>query len=227
MQKKEWGTAILPVELQVHYLEDVKWNTKAFDYLVINKSTKELIKAVVMNQLGGQANADLIRGKGNGLFMLLHGGPGTGKTLTAESNRVGIFDEAFKSRIQLSLRYEKLGQNERYQIWQNFVCHLDIFQRSILESSTPESERVTTIGYGIDISDLKANLEELSQADLNGREIRNALSTARQLALYRKQPLQYCHLKDVMYEARKFDEYLKELRDGYTGDDIQRERRER
>ncbi len=24
-------------------------------------------------------------GKGNGLFILLHGGPGTGKTLTAES----------------------------------------------------------------------------------------------------------------------------------------------
>lgn len=26
---------------------------------------------------------DLIAGKGNGLIMLLHGGPGTGKTLTA------------------------------------------------------------------------------------------------------------------------------------------------
>ena len=26
---------------------------------------------------------DIISGKGNGLIMLLHGGPGTGKTLTA------------------------------------------------------------------------------------------------------------------------------------------------
>jgi MoxR-like ATPase len=29
--------------------------------------------------------AYLIVGKGNGLILLLHGGPGTGKTLTAES----------------------------------------------------------------------------------------------------------------------------------------------
>lgn len=28
---------------------------------------------------------DIIEGKGNGLIILLHGGPGTGKTLTAES----------------------------------------------------------------------------------------------------------------------------------------------
>jgi len=30
-------------------------------------------------------SADVIEGKGNGLIILLHGGPGTGKTLTAES----------------------------------------------------------------------------------------------------------------------------------------------
>jgi MoxR-like ATPase len=31
------------------------------------------------------ASTDVIEGKGNGLIVLLHGGPGTGKTLTAES----------------------------------------------------------------------------------------------------------------------------------------------
>ncbi len=31
---------------------------------------------------------DLIAGKGNGLIMLLHGGPGTGKTLTAGKSPV-------------------------------------------------------------------------------------------------------------------------------------------
>lgn len=61
------------VELDVHHLADVEWNTKAFDYLVIEPATRELIQAVVMNQLGGRANSDLIQGKGNGLFLLLHG----------------------------------------------------------------------------------------------------------------------------------------------------------
>lgn len=87
MQRKAWGTfeEILlvlisrraneqfPVTLEVHHLTDVRWNAKAFDYLVINQETKELIKAVVTKQLGIQSKSDLIQGKGNGLFILLHG----------------------------------------------------------------------------------------------------------------------------------------------------------
>lgn len=47
---------------------------------------REMIQAAVMSH--GQhvgPTADLIAGKGQGLLILLHGGPGTGKTLTAES----------------------------------------------------------------------------------------------------------------------------------------------
>ncbi|KAF4339550.1 AAA family ATPase [Fusarium beomiforme] len=303
MHKKEWIT------LDVHALREVQWNSQAFEYLVISQVTKELIKAVVMNQLGSKAN-DLIHGKGNGLFMLLHGGPGTGKTLTAESvaeiakrplyrvtcgdigtkaedvekylevvlylgktwgcvvlldeadvfleqrslvniernalvsvflrvleyydgililtsNRVGIFDEAFRSRIQLSLRYKNLGQAERYQIWENFLKHLDHFQLTVRSRSTSQSQQVPLIGYGMDIADLRKHLSELAQVSLNGREIRNALSIARQLALYRQESLQFHHLKDVMEEAKKFEEYLNELNDGFSADDIRRDRRER
>ncbi|KAH7151005.1 hypothetical protein DER46DRAFT_628894 [Fusarium sp. MPI-SDFR-AT-0072] len=273
MHKKEWVT------LDVHTLREVKWNNQAFDHLVISQITKELIKAVVINQLGNKANTDLIHGKGNGLFMLLHGGPGTGKTLTAErvtcgdigtkaedvekadvfleqrslvnlernalvsvflrvleyydgililtSNRVGIFDEAFRSRIQLSLRYKNLGQAERYQIWENFLKHLDQFQQTVQSGPKSQSQQVPLIGYGMDISDLRKHLSELSQVELNGREIRNALSIARQLALYRKEALQFHHLKDVMNEAKKFDDYLNELNDGFSADAICRDRRER
>ncbi|KAJ4044544.1 hypothetical protein NW761_008545 [Fusarium oxysporum] len=304
MHKKEWVT------LDVHTLREVKWNNQAFDHLVISQVTKELIKAVVINQLGNKANADLIHGKGNGLFMLLHGGPGTGKTLTAESvaeiakrplyrvtcgdigtkaedvekylevvlylgktwgcvvlldeadvfleqrslvnlernalvsvflrvleyydgililtsNRVGIFDDAFRSRIQLSLRYKNLGQAERYQIWENFLKHLDHFQQTVQSELNSQSQQFLLIGYGMDISDLRKHLSELSQVDLNGREIRNALSIARQLALYRKEALQFHHLKDVMDEAKKFDDYLNELNDGFSADAICRDRRER
>jgi hypothetical protein len=53
-----------------------------------------MVKALVLTRKAGLADSsdslgikgmrsDLIRGKGDGLIMLLHGGPGTGKTLTA------------------------------------------------------------------------------------------------------------------------------------------------
>ena len=196
----------------------VTWNKDAFERLVLPKKTKDLVKALVMvrtSKLGEQQGMslsgkrkrdDLIAGKGNGLIMLLHGGPGTGKTLTAESvaelaemplynvtcgdigtsadavekylqtvlvlgktwncvllldeadvfleqrslsdlernslvsvflrtleyydgililtsNRVGTFDEAFKSRIQVALHYTNLDRVARKKIWKNFFRH--------------------------------------------------------------------------------------------------------
>jgi hypothetical protein len=139
---------------------------------------------------------------------------------------VGTFDEAFKSRIQLSLHYKNLDQHQRREIWKNFIGHLDEFQQT-LEVGLTESQRHTKVGYGIDVDDLNKNLEELSRPALNGRDIRNALSTARQLALYRQQPLQYTHLQVVMGEVQKFDDYLREVHNGYSEDDIQRARETR
>ncbi|KAM0296872.1 hypothetical protein ACHAPM_010058 [Fusarium culmorum] len=295
MDKKEW------VNLDVHFLRDVVWNTEAFDLLVVQEETKLLIQAVVTNQLRTTENADLIQGKGNGLFILLHGGPGTGKTLTAESvaevarkplyrvtcgdigtkaedverylnvvlhlgktwgcvvlldeadvfleqrslvnlernalvsvflrvleyydgililtsNRVGIFDEAFKSRIQLNLRYKTLDGAQRKQIWKNFFIRL----RRL------EQENGTTGGsYGANVDEMMGKLDDLAEANLNGRQIRNAVSTARQLARYQKEPLSYKHLTAVINEAKKFDEYLLELNRSYTADEIQRDKGER
>lgn len=44
--------------------------------------------------------------------------------LILTSNRVGTFDEAFKSCIQLSLHYENLGKRQCRKIWKNFLSHL-------------------------------------------------------------------------------------------------------
>lgn len=49
------------------------WNEEAFELLVIDPETKELVKAVVTNQVNAEEHTDVIRGKGNGLFILLHG----------------------------------------------------------------------------------------------------------------------------------------------------------
>lgn len=57
----------------MEFINDVEWNDQAFEHLVIDTETKELVKAVVTTQLRAEENTDLIRGKGNGLFILLHG----------------------------------------------------------------------------------------------------------------------------------------------------------
>lgn len=69
----------------MEHIKDIGWNEGAFDRLVLQHSKKELIKALVTVHTISAKSTDIIEGKGNALIMLLHGGPGTGKTLTAES----------------------------------------------------------------------------------------------------------------------------------------------
>jgi len=42
--------------------------------------------------------------------------------LILTSNRVGTFDEAFKSRIQLALHYKNLDTFQQKKIWRNFLA---------------------------------------------------------------------------------------------------------
>lgn len=72
------------VNLQVSLIEEVRWHTESFESLVVDPDTKELIIALITNKIEAERATDVIPGKGNGLVILLHGGPGTGKTLTAE-----------------------------------------------------------------------------------------------------------------------------------------------
>lgn len=77
------------------YVEDLKpmvWNDQAYEHLVYDAQQKDLVLSFVENHnTHGQGSSkpsameDVIRGKGNGLILLLSGPPGTGKTLTAEA----------------------------------------------------------------------------------------------------------------------------------------------
>ncbi|KAI1329012.1 hypothetical protein F5Y16DRAFT_397727 [Xylariaceae sp. FL0255] len=267
--------------LEIDNVRDVDWNGQAFTNLVADEDTKEFILALITNQLADEKGTDLIKNKGNGLILLLHGPPGTGKTFTAESvaeiaqkplytvtcgdigtqpeevekylesvfylgkiwdcvvlldeaevfleqrtlqdlhrnalvsvflraleyyngililttNRVGTFDEAFKSRIQLALRYEKLGKSERKQIWKNFFGRL---------KDLGEEEN-------IDFDDVEAHYDDLAAYEMNGRQIRNTITTARQLAKYKKRKMVFAHLKRAIALAEKFDNYLADVREG-------------
>lgn len=55
---------------------------------------------------------------------------------------------------------------------------------------------------------------------MNGRQIRNAITTARQYAAWKKSLLTYEHLKDVIEVSGRFDKYLDKLHEGISQDEI-------
>lgn len=70
----------------VDSVSEIVWNSAAFANLVLPADQKELILAFAESQVKYKNTFDdVISGKGKGIIMLLSGGPGIGKTLTAES----------------------------------------------------------------------------------------------------------------------------------------------
>jgi SpoVK/Ycf46/Vps4 family AAA+-type ATPase len=136
--------------------------------------------------------------------------------LILTSNRVGTFDEAFKSRIQLALHYENLGLTQRRQIWENFAMRLEALQHEEGKDGGEGKERI----------DSRAILEgvgDLAKHEMNGRQIRNAITTARQLALFKKERLGVKHLEHSIKVSRKFDEYLEEVHEQVKDDEMARQ----
>ncbi|KAI4629136.1 uncharacterized protein J4E87_003397 [Alternaria ethzedia] len=270
---KKWNT------LLVEHIQDIKWNSGVFDKrLVLEEGKKDLVKALVTVHIekSSDIKTDFMDGKGEGLIMLLHGGPGTGKTLTAESiaelvhrplyrvtcgdigtdaesvekylesalfigntwdcvvlldeadvfleertkmdlqrnalvsvflrvleyydgililttNRIGTFDEAFKSRIQLALHYPPLNRDGRWEVWRNFV-------KSLSEA-----------GESINTEEITNKLDILARHKLNGRQIRNTINTARQLARYKKDSLRYAHVDQAVRVVNEFEKYVTDV----------------
>ncbi|KAI0127189.1 hypothetical protein BJ170DRAFT_595068 [Xylariales sp. AK1849] len=74
------------LELSVSGVKEISWNDQAYESLVLEPKTKDIVKALVESHKYHAAESidDVIQGKGKGLVFVLHGPPGTGKTLTAE-----------------------------------------------------------------------------------------------------------------------------------------------
>ena len=78
------------VRFNVDFIQDVSY-TSGFDALVLPPGHKETVRALVANHARGPAEStkissddnsiDLVRGKGQGLVILLHGAPGNGLCL--------------------------------------------------------------------------------------------------------------------------------------------------
>lgn len=259
--EKKW------VDMFVDNLTPVKWNEQCFDQLVLQARQKKLVQALVTEHISNTSDFDdIVKGKGKGLVLVLHGPPGVGKTLTAEcvaercqrplyvvssgdlgtdsstlderlsrildmastwravllideadvflerrslhdmernalvsiflrvleyyqgilfltSNRVDTFDDAFKSRIHVPLKYTGLDASSRKQIWQNFLSKAD---------------------GGVD----DETLEKLAVHDLNGRQIKGIVRTATSLARYDNKKLDHEILEQVIGIQMDFERDL-------------------
>ncbi|KAL1879874.1 hypothetical protein Daus18300_001713 [Diaporthe australafricana] len=236
------------------------------DQLVLPPGHKDIVKSLISQHFQDKATGryeaeekDVVRGKGKGLIILLHGAPGVGKTSTAEgvaeafnkplfqitsgdlgtnareledalewhfylahkwdcvllldeadvflsvrspedfqrnslvavflrvleyyagvlfltTNRIGDFDEAFSSRIHISLYYPPLKRSSTKKI---FDLNLRNIQQRIEERGVEiDIEHDEILGWAIDY--WRSN----KKMRWNGRQIRNACQTALALAEY-------------------------------------------
>ncbi|KAI8715738.1 AAA domain-containing protein [Fusarium sp. LHS14.1] len=106
--------------------------------------------------------------------------------LILTTNRTEEIDPAFESRIDIILTYDHLSQDARRQIWSNFINRLP-----------PDS---------INLDD--KDLESLSRWDINGRQIKSAIKTARIMAANEGVPLGVRHLDIVLNIRRRGSKVL-------------------
>ncbi|KAL8376084.1 hypothetical protein RB595_007278 [Gaeumannomyces hyphopodioides] len=248
----------------------------AFDKLVLPKGHKEIVMSLIGQHFQDKARknqeieeTDIVRGKGKGLIILLHGAPGVGKTTTAEgvaevfnkplfqitcgdlgttavdveealerhfklasrwgcvllldeadvfmaerspqdfkrnsfvtvflrvleyytgilfltTNRIGDFDEAFSSRIHVSLYYPPLQLQPTLQIFQ---LNLGLIHDRITERARRTEEQKGPIEIDEDqiLKFAEKYWKRNKKMRWNGRQIRNACQTALALAEYEAQ----------------------------------------
>ncbi|KAK6849450.1 hypothetical protein PG995_013283 [Apiospora arundinis] len=274
LSKKTW------CQLFVDSIDEVEWQPDAWDSLILGEKEKLVLRSLVTSHQYSDRARDQMLQKGKGLVMLLHGAPGSGKTLTAEiaaegtkkalimtsvgelnknnyavlferelkkvlryattwkaivlldeadvflearensknpdknslvavllkeleyfsgivfltTNRVESFDTAMKSRIHLSLGYYPPEQAVRRRIW------------TLCLQGVPAEESDIHIPNNLDRhgNDGEA-LEHLVSSALNGREISNAVNTARTIARFEEKRLQWGHIRTVLEVRSAFD----------------------
>ena len=96
-----------------------------------------------------------------------------------------VFDEAFQSRIHVSLRYADLSSDAKRQIWLAFLKRVN--------GNIPNG--------GLSAEDLRA----LGEKKVNGRQIKNIVKTAGALAQGRQEQLRFDHLEQVLDLMEQFD----------------------
>ncbi|KAL8396484.1 hypothetical protein RB594_008814 [Gaeumannomyces avenae] len=273
----------------VSALEPVQYESEVFTQsLLLDNKYKDMISSLIRGKIGesGDGSGGTMKGKGNGLVFLLHGEPGTGKTLTAESiaehcrrpllridssilgttsqsvenglqevlsraarwkaialldeadvfmeqrsnitsditrnslvavflrvleyhdgilflttNRVGVFDAAFKSRVQVAIHYPPLDKNGRMKLWCQFLAKTS-FRSNLPDTGESSDPSLFTTNKSGSTDD---GLERLVVEPLNGRQIQNIVKVAAAIASGAKTTLTIEGLWNTLQNVMAFD----------------------
>ncbi|KAK3988845.1 hypothetical protein QBC44DRAFT_242802 [Cladorrhinum sp. PSN332] len=286
------------VLLDLNLLKPVEQNHE-WKHLVLPKGHRTMVQAMVEthtaqsgggNHVAKAVGMDLVRGKGKGCIILLHGVPGVGKTSTAgtksslsegsgflcipcqtrcewtckceqldslvdtsqqrdvqrnglvsvflrileyysgilflTTNRVGAIDDAFRSRLHLTLYYPRLNKDQTIKIFKrNFKRMVDIndgrIKRGLLPFECQKSEMKAVVRWAE---------ESWKKLRWNGRQIRNTFQTGLALAEFDARGngsgptsafVTKTHFKIVASASLQFNQYLKQTH-GHDEDDIAR-----
>ncbi|KAJ4383387.1 hypothetical protein N0V86_001434 [Didymella sp. IMI 355093] len=107
--RKDWS------KLYLVSIRETVWKKTMMDDLVMDNEQKTLLKALVTSHSFPTNPGDIMQQKGKGLVVLLHGSPGAGKTLTAETC-AEITERALLSTSLAELNKENLTWLFEYEL---------------------------------------------------------------------------------------------------------------
>ncbi|KAF2760974.1 P-loop containing nucleoside triphosphate hydrolase protein [Pseudovirgaria hyperparasitica] len=135
------------------------------------------------------------------------------------TNRVGTFDDAFISRIHVSIHYPEFSEADRKEVWISFFRKL-------------EAEKGDKMVVCDDVKTYVTDDKDMRVVKWNGREIRNAFQTAVALAEVEDEKvsadddrvvLKMSHIESIVKMSANFKTYLNTL---HQGDETKRAARE-
>ncbi|KAL7815076.1 hypothetical protein V8C44DRAFT_348625 [Trichoderma aethiopicum] len=101
--------------------------------------------------------------------------------LILESNRLSAMDDAFRSHIDVHLPFWRLREPQRAHVWRNLFNSL----------KSPGGDEM-------DSDDIDGYVDELAKYAMNGHQMQNVLTSARQLAQFQKRKMTAGHLQSVV-----------------------------
>ncbi|KAK7446512.1 hypothetical protein Landi51_07459 [Colletotrichum acutatum] len=251
LRNRKW--ACLPIVHDIYgndLLQPITNPPEPRNDLELSTGHKELVQSLIKSHFSQdksrKMHLDLVRDKGRGVIILLHGVPGVGKTSTAAecsgfrltayhvevffrvlkyyegilfltTNRVGTFDEAFKSRIHMSLYYPPLTETQTARIWSSRI------------------RKVKANAIRIDEQDILAFAQQIWTFQgrpergpvWNGRQIRNVFQSAIALAGYHTKTGEQIHLtrenfRRVGEVSDQFSRYIYKTKLSHTDADLNR-----